>query len=54
MIIKTYIGKDKEFLIDTNELEFDKNGKQVGSKNRHELRRKGNGRWYVNTYDVRF
>jgi hypothetical protein len=33
---------------------FDKNGKQVGSKNRHELRRKGNGRWYVNTYDVRF
>ena len=27
MIIKTYIGKDKEFLIDTNELEFDKNGK---------------------------
>ena len=27
MIIKTYIDKDKEFLIDTNELEFDKNGK---------------------------
>ncbi|MBQ7249556.1 MAG: hypothetical protein IJS21_05975 [Deltaproteobacteria bacterium] len=33
---------------------FDENGKQRGSKNRHELRRKGNGRWYVNTYDVRF
>ena len=27
MIIKTFIGKDKEFLIDTNELEFDKKGK---------------------------
>ena len=33
---------------------YDENGKQRGSKNRHELRRKGNGRWYVNTYDVRF
>ena len=33
---------------------FDENGKQRGSKNKHELRRKGNGRWYVNTYDVRF
>lgn len=27
MIIKTFIGKDKEFLIDTDELEFDKKGK---------------------------
>ena len=27
MIIKTFIGKDKELLIDTNELEFDKKGK---------------------------
>ena len=27
MIIKTYISKDKEFIIDTNELEFDKKGK---------------------------
>jgi len=27
MIIKTFIGKDKEFFIDTNELEFDKKGK---------------------------
>ncbi|MBQ7584775.1 MAG: hypothetical protein IJU40_00810 [Desulfovibrionaceae bacterium] len=33
---------------------FDQNGKQRGSKNSHELRRKGNGRWYVNTYDIRF
>lgn len=33
---------------------YDQNGKQRGSKNSHELRRKGNGRWYVNTYDVRF
>lgn len=27
MIIKTYIGKDKELLIDTDKLEFDKKGK---------------------------
>ena len=33
---------------------FEESGKQRGAKNRHELRRKGNGRWYVNTYDVRF
>ena len=33
---------------------FEENGKQRGSKNRHELLRKGKGRWYVNTYDVRF
>lgn len=33
---------------------YDQNGKQRGSKNSHELRRKGGGRWYVNTYDVRF
>ena len=33
---------------------FEESGKQRGSKNPHELRRKGNGRWYVNTYDVRF
>ena len=33
---------------------FEENGKQRGSKNFHELRRKGKGRWYVNTYDVRF
>ena len=33
---------------------YDENGKQRGSKNRHELRRKGGGRWYVDTYDVRF
>ena len=33
---------------------YEESGKQRGSKNRHELRRKGTGRWYVNTYDVRF
>jgi len=33
---------------------YEENGRQRGSRNRHELRRKGNGRWYVNTYDVRF
>jgi hypothetical protein len=33
---------------------FEETGKQRGAKNFHELRRKGKGRWYVNTYDVRF
>ncbi|MBQ3893572.1 MAG: hypothetical protein II737_09310, partial [Mailhella sp.] len=33
---------------------YEENGRQRGSRNRHELIRKGNGRWYVNTYDVRF
>ena len=33
---------------------FEQSGKQRGAKNFHELRRKGKGRWYVNTYDVRF
>lgn len=27
MIIKTYIGKNQEFIINTDELEFDKKGK---------------------------
>lgn len=33
---------------------FEQSGKQRGAKNFHELRRKGKGRWYINTYDVRF
>ncbi len=33
---------------------FEESGKQRGARHRHELRRKGSGRWYVNTYDVRF
>ena len=33
---------------------FEETGKQRGAKNFHELRRKGKGRWYINTYDVRF
>ncbi|MBR3945231.1 MAG: hypothetical protein IKK15_09075, partial [Akkermansia sp.] len=33
---------------------FDENGKQVGDKNVHKLIRKGNGRWYVDDYEIRF
>lgn len=33
---------------------FDENGKQVGGKNVHKLIRKGNGRWYVDDYEIRF
>ena len=50
----TKMSGEKEEMAIVLSRAFDKNGKQVGSKNRHELRRKGNGRWYVNTYDVRF
>ncbi|MBQ8707483.1 MAG: hypothetical protein IJ523_05300 [Succinivibrionaceae bacterium] len=48
------MGGQKEEMAIVLSRAYDENGRQVGSKNRHELRRKGNGRWYVNTYDVRF
>ncbi len=50
----TKMGGEKEELAIVYSRAYDKNGKQIGSKNPHELRRKGNGRWYVNTYDIRF
>ena len=33
---------------------FDANGKQIGVKHAHKLIRKGNGRWYVDSYEIRF
>lgn len=33
---------------------YDKNGKQLGSPHPHRLRRKGDGRWYVLDYQIRF
>lgn len=33
---------------------FDANGKQIGVKHAHKLIRKGNGRWYVDDYAIRF
>ena len=48
------INGEREELAIVMSRAFDQNGKQRGSKNSHELRRKGNGRWYVNTYDIRF
>ena len=48
------MGGEKEEMAIVYSRAYDKNGKQIGSKNPHELRRKGNGRWYVNTYDIRF
>lgn len=50
----TKMGGEKEEMAIVYSRAYDKNGKQIGSKNPHELRRKGNGRWYVNTYDIRF
>ena len=48
------MGGEKEEMAIVVSRAYDENGRQVGSENRHELRRRGNGRWYVNTYDVRF
>lgn len=48
------MGGEKEEMAVVQSRAYDINGRQTGSKNRHELRRKGNGRWYINTYDVRF
>ena len=33
---------------------IDKNGKQLGSPANHILKRVGDGRWYISTYEVRF
>lgn len=33
---------------------FDKNGKQLGTPAGHTLIKKGNGRWFITTYEVRF
>lgn len=33
---------------------FDKNGKQLGTPAGHTLTKTGSGRWYINTYEVRF
>ncbi|MCQ2540074.1 MAG: hypothetical protein MJ114_06445 [Acetatifactor sp.] len=44
--------KEEEAIVQTAAI--DKNGKQLGSPANHILKRVGDGRWYVSTYEVRF
>lgn len=47
-----YGEKEEEALVQTAAI--DKNGKQLGTPANHTLRRVGDGRWYIYTYEVRF
>ncbi len=51
-IKQAYGEKEEEAIVQTSA--FDKNGKQIGSPTSHILRRIGNGRWYIDTYETRF
>lgn len=51
-IRQAYGEKEEEAIVQTSS--FDKNGKQIGSPVSHILRRKGSGRWYIETYENRF
>lgn len=44
--------KEEEAIVQTAAI--DKNGKQLGTPANHILRRVGNGRWYISTYEARF
>lgn len=51
--IKAAAGeKEEEAIVQTAAI--DKNGKQLGSPASHILKRYGDGRWYISTYEVRF
>ena len=51
-IKEAYGEKEEEAVVQTTAI--DKNGKQIGSPANHTLRRVGNGRWYIESYEVRF
>lgn len=44
--------KEEEAYVQT--VAMDKNGKQLGTPAKHTLKRVGDGRWYISTYEVRF
>jgi len=51
--IKAACGeKEEEAYVQT--VAVDKNGKQLGTPAKHTLKRVGDGRWYISTYEVRF
>ncbi len=49
---EAYGEKEEEATVQTAAI--DKNGKQLGTPANHILRRVGDGRWYIQTYEVRF
>lgn len=51
-IKEAYGEKEEEAIVQTHAI--DKNGKQIGSPARHTLRRMGDGRWYIASYEIRF
>lgn len=51
-IKEAYGEKEEEAIVQTSAI--DKNGKQLGSPVNHTLRRVGDGRWYISTYENRF
>lgn len=51
-IKEAYGEKEEEAIVQTAAI--DKHGKQLGSPANHVLRRVGEGRWYISTYEVRF
>lgn len=51
-IKEAYGEKEEEAVVQTYAI--DKNGKQIGSPVNHTLRRVGDGRWYILSYEVRF
>ncbi len=51
-IKEAYGEKEEEAVVQTYAI--DKNGKQIGSPVNHTLRRVGNGRWYITSYESRF
>ena len=51
-IREAYGEKEEEAVVQT--VAIDKNGKQIGSPANHTLKRVGNGRWYITSYEVRF
>ncbi len=51
-IKEAYGEKEEEAIVQTAAI--DKNGKQLGTPASHILKRVGDGRWYIYTYEVRF
>ncbi|MBR3518336.1 MAG: hypothetical protein IKO10_18695 [Lachnospiraceae bacterium] len=51
-IKEAYGERIEEAYVQTSSI--DKNGKQIGSPAKHTLKRVGDGRWYISTYEIRF
>lgn len=51
-IKQAYGEKEEEAVVQT--VAIDQNGKQLGTPSNHRLKRIGDGRWFISTYEVRF